>query len=114
MRGVRVGRVNGQKGIVENVPRHSPTILQVMDASIPAPSAPNLLAAISTFAVAADSESSEAALWDIWNQVVEYVSKTSTHELDSVVKSLAAVVDLEEPAGFEISGEQVTWKQLLL
>lgn len=115
MRGNRSRRGDGRGGIVRNVPRPSPTILQVTDASIPAALAANSLVApaISSFA-AADPEAGEAALWDIWNQVVGYASKTPVHQLDRVVEVIAAVADLKEPAEFKIWGEKVTWKQLPL
>ncbi|KAL1793012.1 hypothetical protein ACET3X_007994 [Alternaria dauci] len=86
-----------------------------MDTSIPVSSAANLLVgpAISAF-VAGDAAAGEAALWDIWNQVVEYASQTPAHELDRVVEVLGAVAALEEPATFEIWGKQAGWKQLPL
>ncbi|EUC40480.1 hypothetical protein COCMIDRAFT_108724 [Bipolaris oryzae ATCC 44560] len=115
MRGNRSRRGNGREGIVQNVPRPSPAILQITDASIPASVAAHSLVApaISSFA-AADSEAGEAALWDIWNQVVGYALKMPVHQLDRVVEVLAAVADLKEPTEFKIWGEQVTWKQLSL
>ncbi|KAI5373289.1 hypothetical protein J4E82_008046 [Alternaria postmessia] len=86
-----------------------------MDDSMPISSAASFLVAPAESAFAAgDSEAGEAALWDIWNQVVEYASQTPAHELDRVIEVLKAVADLEEPATFEIWGKQATWKQLPL
>ncbi|CAA9959274.1 DUF3632 domain containing protein [Pyrenophora teres f. maculata] len=112
-RGGRGG--SGRGGVVQSLPRLSPTMLQVMDASIPASSAANLLVSpVASAFFATDSEAGEAALWDIWNQVVEYASQTPAHELDRVIEVLAAVADLEEPATFEVWGKQAAWKQLPL
>ncbi|KAH8634187.1 hypothetical protein IG631_09587 [Alternaria alternata] len=111
----RGGRGGGRGGGVRSLPRPSPTILRVMDGSVPASSAAFFLVASSRSASAAgDSEAGEAALWDIWNQVVEYASQTPAHELERVIEVLKAVADLEEPATFEIGGKQATWKQLPL
>ncbi|KAI1665776.1 DUF3632 domain containing protein [Pyrenophora tritici-repentis] len=86
-----------------------------MDASMPASSAANLLVAPAASAFsAADSEAGEAALWNIWNQVVEYASQTPAHELDRVIEVLTAVADLEEPTTFEVWGKQAAWKELPL
>jgi hypothetical protein len=113
------GRGGGRGGGVRSLPRPSPTILRVMDDSTPVSSAAYFLVAPAGSAFATgDSKAGEAALWDIWNQVVEYASQTPTHELDRVldrvVEVLTAVTDLEEPATFEIWGKQATWKQLPL
>ena len=114
MRG-RGGRGGGRGGGVRSLPRPSPTIFRAMDDSMPISSAASFLVAPAESAFAAgDSEAGEAALWDIWNQVVEYASQTPAHELDSVIEVLKAVADLEEPATFEIWGKQATWKQLPL
>jgi hypothetical protein len=120
MRGQR-GRGGGGRGghgfreVITSLPRPSPTILQVMDPSMPAASAAEFLvaSAASAFA-AADSEAAEGALWDMWNEVVQYASQTPAHELDRVIEVLTAVADLEEPATFEIWGNQTTWKELPL
>ncbi|KNG46209.1 hypothetical protein TW65_97103 [Stemphylium lycopersici] len=69
--------------------------------------------AASAFA-AGDSEAGEGALWDIWNQVVQYASQTPAHKLDRVIEVVAAVADLEEPATLEVWGNQTTWKELPL
>ncbi|CAN9443175.1 unnamed protein product [Alternaria alternata] len=114
MRG-RGGRGGGRGGGVRSLPRPSPTILRAMDDSMPVSSAASFLVAPAGSAFAAgDSEAGEAALWDIWNQVVEYASQTPAHELDRVIEVLTAVANLEEPATFEIWGNQATWKQLPL
>ncbi|KAI2475530.1 DUF3632 domain containing protein [Pyrenophora tritici-repentis] len=82
---------------------------------MPASSAANLLVAPAASAFsAADSEAGEAALWNIWNQVVEYASQTPAHELDRVIEVLTAVADLEEPTTFEVWGKQAAWKELPL
>ena len=115
MRGRGGCRGNGRGRVVRNRSGLSTTISQVMDGPIPASSAANLLVAPANSAFNnADSEAGEAALWDIWNQVVEYVSRTPAHKLDRVVEVLAAVAHLEQSASFEIWHEQATWKQLPL
>jgi hypothetical protein len=86
-----------------------------MNTSTPASSAADTLVAPATSAfVVGDSGAGEAALWDIWTNVVEYASQTPAHELDRVVEIIAAVAELKEPAAFEIWGKQTAWKELPL
>lgn len=120
MQGQRGGRGSGRGDIgsraaIPSLPRPSPAIVQVMDPSMSASSAAHHLVAPAASAFAAgDSEAGEGALWDIWNQVVQYASQTPAHKLDRVIEVVAAVADLEEPATLEVWGNQTTWKELPL
>jgi hypothetical protein len=86
-----------------------------MESDLPASSAAKILVqpAITAFS-ATHSNDGEDALWDIWNSVVDFVLQMPTQDIGRVVEVLAAVADLNEPASFEMWGDQTTWKQLPL